>query len=238
MNIINNDIKKLRPKLAAEERFKLDGYLEAIANYDGIQNKKALLKCEKPNNVTFIPGNGDSIMEALMGLSQLAVLCGVTNVVAVAAGANQGHDGMYFPIGGHNQQLYFGNASGHIEKLSQNIAGMMSAFQTVNLPTGGTLADNTGVMLLSDVGSSTGGHHGSKASRKDAAGNSFRGNDDQTVFLLGNKKMNLQGKFINYERNQESIASVFSTVSQSFGAGLFATAEKINKNEVITALMK
>lgn len=172
LDFMVDDVKRARSTLAAEERAKLDQYLDAFeslrARQDRVDAIKDDLKKHAPRlDDKFKKPTETNRLQAQFEIAAAALITGLTNVVTLASGGGGQHyiafPELGIPVGGH----HYGHGGGVNGKTYEQcfievrqyhcklIAGLAKALDRIKEGEG-TMLDNTVIVYLSDSGD---GHH-------------------------------------------------------------------------------
>lgn len=172
---LRGDIKKMQGALAAGERMKLDQYLGALDEFERRSKVTLPGTCKVPSApmLPMQPAPEDRL-DAFTDLVSVALVCGLTNVGAVAAGTGMSHQYFhrYTRISKGTQFESLGGIDGYghdgcdkqgpaMDLIHDFHAGLMARMATTlgGIKQGnGTMFDNTVLVYLSDSGDE---HHGS-----------------------------------------------------------------------------
>jgi hypothetical protein len=218
---LRGDITKLQKALAGPERAKLDNYLALLADYEQRLKTQAPITCgapKAPGAAITAKSEKEVVLDALFDMATIALVCGVTNVVGVAAGTGHAHLMNNWPNVGHNGAEGVQRAIGTHNFMATRIARMVAALQQVK-EGDKTAFDNSVILYTSDNGGGTAlTHHTSK--------------DRWPVVIVGNAggKLKTDGRFIRFPKRGtpggRSLADLYNTVatavgvpSEKFGSG-------------------
>jgi hypothetical protein len=229
LDTITGQIKRLQGKLAGPEREKLGAYLAAIEQIE--KRQTTALKCMVPPAPAPLPNSAgckgndckgpkpsENGIEAMMSMSLIAAICGMTNVICVSDGGPGGHGSQT-----HYSRIVAGTqfaAAGFVmlpehegENLGRPMRQIVRRYQTGVLADAArtlsgvkvgdrTLFDQTAMILISENGDD---HHA---------------NHNECVWpllLIGNAggKLRADGRFINY--NRRPLGDFFSTLATALG---------------------
>ncbi|MEM9187730.1 MAG: DUF1552 domain-containing protein [Myxococcota bacterium] len=218
-DILHQDIERLRSRLAAPERERLESYQLAFEEFDMRRDLGASLSCEAPMRP--MRGNQDEEMRDMMAMGTLALKCGLTNVVAVNCGATSNHNEHMPHYSFHDKFIVHGTDSGvNVERQHYNpiraiwnyncelVANAMDELEAT--PEGnGTALDGTLVAMTCARGIRTGNdtHHVPIA------------NGGRYPVLVGGRPpgMNLDGRYISYDLRSKGMVDFWRTCCDSLG---------------------
>jgi hypothetical protein len=219
LDSIATQARRLQGVLAGPERAKLDEYLNAIGQLE--KRQAAALSCGgAPRAPAAVPERGpaypEDALEAMMSMSLIAAICGLTNVIAVCDGP-----------GGHGVQTRFKRIAAGTQFQAQGFVSqpdhdgpelatakrqivrryqtgvLAGAIRTLEAVKSGdqTLFDQTVMVFMSENGDD---HHSRKTR--------------WPLVLVGNagRKLKVDGRFLYYP-NQRAVADLFSTVATALG---------------------
>ncbi len=91
---LKDDIRRLESQLVAEEKTKLTQYKTTIEAYENSLKAAGSLSCTTPQMPTMTQKDNDAVpvLESLNTMASIALLCGMTNVMAVDIGNSDSHD--------------------------------------------------------------------------------------------------------------------------------------------------
>jgi hypothetical protein len=210
LDVIKDDIGRMRAGLAGRERIKLDQYAAALEDIGGRQQKLETLKACMPPTPAPITGLEDSLA-AHIDNAAAAMICGLTQVATID-GPGTGVSWDRLGISDTHALGHDGSSSGiaNKNKIYNYWAQMIARFaqRLAAVPEGnGTMWDNTVVFWSNHNG---GGHHS-------------RGDRYPTV-LIGNAggALKADGRFIRFpdrgKTGARSMGEVFCTISHAVGA--------------------
>lgn len=221
---LKSDIARLEANFAAPERDKLAGYLSAIEAREKQLLGLAGISCNTPG-VPTLTQSGDpvDVLEALNSLASIAIICGVSNVMAVDIGCGDSHD--YGPnlqklLVGTPVQNAEGTSLGDVGHQEEPVNGpvISRTYNWISSMAGKTLdallADanvaDAMVMISSDNGET---HHS--------------GHTRWPAVLAGRAgSLKLDGRYIRYPgSDQRSLLDLYLAIGQGFGVpqGVFGT---------------
>ena len=222
LDFMANDVKRAQANLVAEERFKLDQYLEAFENLrdrqakiDGIQDQ---LKTHAPKlDDKFKKPTETNRLEAQFEIAAAALITGLTNVITLASGGGGQHYVAFpelgIPVGGH----HYGHGGGVNGKTYEDcfvavrkyhcklIAGLARKLESIK-EGDGTMLDNTVIVYLSDSGD---GHHPQLW--------------EWPVILVGDLggKLKTRGRFLQFPaygmKSHRTMANLYCTLLHALG---------------------
>jgi hypothetical protein len=210
LDVIKDDVSRLRSNLAANERLKLDQYTAALEDIGGRQQKlEAIKNCGTPVTA---PGSGlEDQLAAHMDNAAAALICGLTQVATLLGPGTGiswaklgisdthalGHDNSAGGIAGKNKIYNFYAAQ--IARFAQKLAA---------IPEGnGNMFDNTIVFW----------------SNHNAEGHHSKGEVYPTVLVgTAGGRIKADGRFIRFgargRADAHSLAEVFCTIAHAMGA--------------------
>lgn len=172
MSRLRSDIKRVQAGLAGQDRVLFDGYLESLEAFD---RRRSGLTCVAPNAPSADRGVVPEF-PVMLTMAAMALRCGVTNVVAGNIGAGNSHYNFPVFVGPHVGTVFeqyggigdFGHDPLYPQAreilwtwVAQQVAVFLQQLQAP-LPGGGSLLDNTVVVLTSDSGPD---HHNGPSQR-------------------------------------------------------------------------
>jgi hypothetical protein len=210
LDVLNDDIKRMRSGLAGREKIKLDQFASALEDIGGRQQKLETLKAcsaPMPASVTGLEDN----LAAHIDNAAAALICGLTQVATID-GPGTGQSWNKLGISDTHALGHDGSASGiaNKNKIYNYWAQMIARFaaRLAMVPEGGgNLFDNTVVFWSNHNG---GGHHS-------------RG-DRYPAVLIGNAGGGLKadGRFIRFpdrgKPGARSTAEVFCSLAHALDA--------------------
>ena len=218
--VLHQDINRLRSKLAAPERARLQSYEEAFEDFDQRRNNGNALSCDAPS----APGqraNPETELARLMDLATLALKCGMTNVVGVAVGTHSSHSDHMPHYGFHRRFEVHGTDASvdaqrdHIEPLraiwdyhAGLVANAMDELEGTTLGDSNAL-DGTLVVMTSARGIRDGQatHHAPTKT-----GGRF------PALIAGKPPgMNLNGRYIAYDRASYGMVDFWRACAERYG---------------------
>lgn len=158
------DVRRVRQRLAGEERAKLDAYLASIEAFERRRSGQSCLAPGAPSSER----GAVAELPAMLDMAALALRCGLTNVVGCAVGGGNSHS--HFPrlkglhLGTRFEAQGFVGNHGHDSADAYRdartiawrwLSGLVADFLRkleVPLPDGRRLIDETVVVLFSDSG--------------------------------------------------------------------------------------
>lgn len=215
LSSVNHDIKRLRAKLAGPEKAKLDQHLGALETFKARQDGVQIVDCAAPNvnpalkDPTAKAAYMEDRLEAMMDMGTVALACGMTNVLGIAANTGNPHV-FWSPMNRNGQVSYNGHSP-----LEEYVAGMQiyhhyflgllaKMIQQLSMVQDGdkTVWDNTVIVYLSCNGEA---HH----SRKHR----------WPTMLIGNAGggLKVDGRFLRYARSERALVDLFSTIATGVG---------------------
>ncbi|MGE3808520.1 MAG: DUF1552 domain-containing protein [Gemmataceae bacterium] len=216
------DVQRARAALAAEERQKLEQYLQA---FEALRDRQAKIDAMKDQLRQHAPKLDDKFknptetnrLEAQFDIAAAALITGLTNVVTLASGGGGQHyisfPQLGIPVGGH----HYGHGGGvpgmtHEECFvtvrqyhTRLIARLATALQSIK-EGDGTMLDNTVIIYLSDSGD---GHHPQLW--------------EWPVILLGNLggKLKISGRYLQFPAYgapaHRTLANLYLTLLHAIG---------------------
>ena len=221
LDFMADDVKRARTALAAEERLKLDRYVEAFESLHTRQTQIAAMQEVIQRNA---PQLGDKrtattsslILEAHFEIAAAALIAGLTNVVTLTSGSGGQRFGKYPELGAPDQHAlgHGGTIMGKTNEESfivihqlhtRLIAGLARKLATI--PEGnGTMLDNTAILFLSDSGED---HHPRLR--------------NWPMVLLGNLggRLKTSGRYLEFPGyglpNHRTIGSLYNTLLHAAG---------------------
>jgi hypothetical protein len=222
-------LKALHAALAPTERGTLEHYAAALEDYDRRLVAVKPVECAAPmlagvGPAAGTPGAPTALEDRLTAMNEMAILalsCGLTNVIGFSIGCGYAHSaplwdkiqlgtplaskGKQLDYGGHEPRDYAPNMTLILQFIMGLVARMADAW--AKIPEGdGTLLDRTTIVLLSDSGGTTNGHH-----RDFTMG--------WPVILLGGAggALKTDGRFLRYGQGQRSLGDLWSTVATAVG---------------------
>jgi hypothetical protein len=227
MDGIAYDLRRLQGALAGPEKIKLDAFSATLQDFDARQKALGMLKCTAPA----APAPGDypantsveDLLDSEMEMGILALACGMTNVVGVAAGCGNGHGapdytriqkGTRFEAAG--RVTFEGHSPADVQGPAQElihtyhmglIARTIQALSKVPDAGGGTVFDNMTIVYMNDNGEA---HHATHAR--------------YPLVVIGNAggKLKADGRFLRYpprgSAGARSLADLFCTIATAVGA--------------------
>ena len=168
LDYMKEDIQRVLPHLSAEERWKFERYLYSVETFQVRQQRLSgyvdVLNACAPAQAAPLPMDPDvsDRLAIQFDLGTLAMICGLTHVVTIAAGAGQFCHST-FSKWGHTGKHSLGHGSNGgptaLMDIHNKIAGLIKgvADQLAAVPEGdGTMLDHTAIIFLNDNGSE---HH-------------------------------------------------------------------------------
>jgi hypothetical protein len=222
---IRADARKLQGALAAPERRKLDHYLAAIEDFEKRQQALGVLTCKIPSTAPgpATPVTPEDRLEAMNETLILALTCGLTNVVALAAGTGMSHQNFHaykrIHVGtqfeakgqidgyGHDSCDLQGPGMDLIHNFNVGLMGRMATALGAIKEGDRSVFDNMVMAYLSDSGDE---HHGD--------------HKRFPVVLLGNAggKIRADGRYLRWpdkgKPGARSLADLWCTVATAVGA--------------------
>ncbi len=171
LDFMADDIKRARTALAAEERVKLDRYVESFETLHQRQGQIAAMQATLRQHVPQLGEKRETtvsslVLEAQFEIAAAALVAGLTNVVTLTSGSGGQQFGKYPELGavdlhglGHggvipgrtNEESFILLHQLHTRLIAE-LARKLAAFPEGN----GTMLDHTAILFLSDSGD---GHH-------------------------------------------------------------------------------
>jgi Protein of unknown function (DUF1552) len=246
MDVLKTDILNLEKNLSSEYKDKLNVLLSSLDTYDKKKIAEASISC-KPTAPSKLAA-GSAPEDELLGLvdgATLALQCGLTNVVGIASGVERKHstdiafrnnvdakvndrwfEGTVSPSGTspfYNPDWHYHMTNDGWKEGNQRILTFyvnILARMLENLSgKRGEMPPNTTVILLSDRGMSSAGHH-----------HGFNGtNGRQPIFIWStNPALKAQANYIRYPtyskygawKNFEALSDFYRTFAMAFGVNL------------------
>lgn len=222
LDFMADDVKRARDALAAEERQKLDQYLEA---FEALRDRQAKVDAIQDDLRKHAPKLDDKFkkptecnrLDAQFEIAAAALITGLTNVVTLSSGGGGQHyiafPELGIPVGGHhyghgggvegkNYEQCFVTVRQYHTKLIAKLARTLQG-----IPEGdGTMLDNTLIVYLSDSGD---GHHPNL--------------HEWPVILLGNLggKLKTAGRYLQFPaygtKNHRTMANLYCTLLHAVG---------------------
>lgn len=222
LDFMATDVKRARSGLAADERHKLDGYLESFETMRTRQSQVQALSSEIKKHAPTLNAElakqrtASLVLEGQFDIAAAALVAGLTNVVTLVSGSG-GQGGGSFPEIGVPNSHHIGHGGGYpgmtyldcyvkVRQLHSNLIANLARKLDGIKEGNGTMLDNTLIVFMSDSGDS---HHPS-------------GYQWPTV-LLGNLggKLKTNGRFLDYPRygakGHRTLASLYSTLTHAVG---------------------
>jgi hypothetical protein len=204
------DVARMQKALAGPERRKLDHYLQVIADYEARLKVAAPLNCKQPAmppaDVTE-KTDKDVRLDLMFDMATLALACGMTNVVGIAAGAGRNsHQFMMWPSVGHSGEEGGKAAVATHNAMCARIMRMVGALQQVR-EADRTAFDNSVIVYTSDNGEN---HHSSK--------------HRWPLVVIGDAggKLRSDGRFVRYpaagKPGWRSLADFYCSLAHAVGA--------------------
>jgi hypothetical protein len=231
LDALRGELKRMQGALAAPERAKLENYVGAIEEFEKRQKVLGTLTCRAPGAA---PGAEDpskplSVEDKLDSMTEMAILaltCGMTNVVGVAAGCGMSHNfmpkytrihkgTMFEAEGGVDNHGHEGRAiqGPAMELIHRFNTGLLARIITAlsGIKEGDRTAfDNTVMMYMSDNAEQ---HHADAHHR-------------WPMFVIGDAggKLKTGGRFLRYPshwanrpKGSRSVADMFCAISTACG---------------------
>jgi hypothetical protein len=246
MDLLKTDILKIEQNISTEYKDKLNSFLLSLETYDKKKFQEASISC-KPTAPSKL-GPGSLPEDELIGLvdgATLALKCGLTNVVGIASGVERKHSsdiGFRFNVDNKVNDRWFEgavspssterfyNSGWHYH--TQNEAWREGNARLVKFYTSllarmienlsgqrGVMPPDTTVVLLSDRGMSTAGHH-----------HGYNGTyGRQPIFIWStNPALKAQANYIRYAAYSkysrwqyfEALSDFYRTFATAFGVNL------------------
>jgi hypothetical protein len=203
------DIARMQKQLAGAEKKKLDHYLAAIAEFENRLKVLAPSSCKQPA----APGpeitdksDKDVKLDLMFDMATLALACGMTNVVGVAAGTGMSHQFMIWPSVGHEGEAGGQRAIATHNAMLARVARLVKTLEGVR-EGDRTVFDNSVIVYTSDNGED---HHSSKIR--------------WPLVVVGNAggKLRSDGRFVRYPAKGKpgwrSLADFYCTIAHAVGA--------------------
>jgi len=179
LDYIHEDIQRLEPRLASEEKWKLERYLESVETFQVRQQKLAeraeqLSMCAPatPLPLTGLARDVGTVFEQQVNLAAGALICGLTDIVVLSVGAGpMAHS--QFASWGFGGRHAMGHGTGGTEsrpaggpglvqnhdEIAQRIAdGLIAPLEAT--PDGdGSMFDNTAIVFVNENGEQHHAHY-------------------------------------------------------------------------------
>ncbi len=212
---INHDIKRMRASLAGPEKEKLDQHLSALEAFKARQDNVKIVDCTAP----VVPpalldekaeiGHMEDRLEAMMDMGTVALACGMTNVLGIAA--NTGNSHVYWhgmsrngnvANAGHGTQDEYAAAMQTYHHFFLGLLAKMIAKLSLVKDGDKSVWDNTVIVYMSCNGEA---HH----SRKQR----------WPLLLIGDAggALKADGRFLRYAPGQRALVDLYSSVATAVG---------------------
>jgi hypothetical protein len=218
LDAIRGQIKRVQARLAGPEREKLDVYLGSIAELE--KRQSAALKCgPAPKAPAAVPASGpkgsEDLLEAMMSMSLVAAICGMTNVICVC----DGH-------GSHGKQTKFSRIAAGTELESAGFvaqpdhdppAASRSKRQIVRRFQSGLLAGAIRTLSGVKVGDKTLFDDSTMLFMSENADDHHSKHQRWPLLVIGNAggKLRADGRFLGY--SGRALADLFSAMATALG---------------------
>lgn len=227
LDFIRDDVRRVRDRLSALERNKLDEYLAAVE--DAGKRLQTLSQTGSgpacsPDKVTANPGTPEQRFEAMVDIGTAALTCGLTNVLTLNfSGLGYAYQQLGLPDSyhevGHNGVP--DSAGWHVKLTAQyctNLARMLTKLNSVR-EGDKTIFDNSVLFMSSDNGEA---HH-ARAWRWPAlvvgnAGGALKANGRYIRYPARKENNQAAAVPVNVEANQRPMGDLFSTLGHALGA--------------------
>ncbi len=221
LEFMTDDIKRARAALAAEERAKLDRYVESFETLHHRQEQIATMQAALKQHAPQLGDKRDTtvsslVLEAQFEIAAAALIAGLTNVVTLTSGSGGQQFGKYPELGavdlhglGHGGTIPGKTNEESFILLHQLHTRLIAelARKLASVPEGnGTMLDNTAILFLSDSGEA---HHPSLW--------------NWPMVLLGNLggRLNTGGRYLEMpgygQPKHQTIGSLYNTLLHAAG---------------------
>ena len=228
------DLERLRGRLAAEERLRLEEYEKVILEFDKRQEALSMLSCASPPALDKVT-NSQDFLASMMSQSILALQCGLTNVVAISIGHDHNHNIHMpnyrevverssdpearkkgsVPTYGHGSSEARYEAIRNFHQIHMTeLARLLDALGQLEESDGSKTLDHTAVVYSAGNGCGSGEsatHHGSK----DGIWPVMLVAGEKTGFKTGSRYMSCSRH--QYKGERWALSDVYKAVSQGLG---------------------
>jgi hypothetical protein len=213
LDSVRGDVKRLQAELAAEERARLDHYLEAIDRFDKRQEQLRQIGANGSCTpvATAMEGTPKQRMEAMFQMAALALRCGTTNVVGVSLGSGFAHSDLAL----FKNDLFGGEDYADHGPSDRYLKQMLTVYQwasrlVAELIESSGLADNLVALIVGASGSGGdpqyGFNHHAGPARIPA------------LVYDGTGTLKMGARYLSYPEKRRSIVDLFATVASAAGA--------------------
>jgi hypothetical protein len=214
LDLINQDIGRMKQRLAGAEKAKLDQYLESLALVEKEAGQRVMAQAGcatavppmlDPTRGALDEGLDPQVLDAHIDVTHAAHMCGLTRVSHISIEGMEGPHVKYSWLGdpkNHHDDQH-ANDTGTLQKIVTYWMSRMARMADLlaKTPEGnGTMLDNSLLMFVNTCG---GSHH--------------RGHDNHPIIMLAGANVGMRGgRYLRYAQGQHCISDAYVSIANLF----------------------